>query len=162
MIDNLIGNTPMVCINYKYKNIKKELYVKLEYYNYTGSIKDRMVWYLINKAKKENKLKEKQPIIEATSGNTGISLAAIGALLNHEVHIFMPDWASKERISLMRLYGANVHLVSKQEGGFREAIRRADILANEINGFRPNQFTNQDNIEAHYQTTAQEILNKKK
>ena len=61
-----------------------------------------MVYHIINKAKKDNKLKENQPIIEATSGNTGISLAAIGALLNHEVHIFMPDWASLERIELMK------------------------------------------------------------
>lgn len=158
MLNKLIGNTPMIRIKYKYKENIKNIYVKLEYYNYTGSIKDRMVYYIINKAKEENRLKEKQPIIEATSGNTGISLAAIGALLNHEVHIFMPDWASLERIELMKLYGANVHLVSKEEGGFKEAIKRADLLSKKINGFRPNQFSNKDNLEAHYLTTGNEII----
>lgn len=158
MINKLIGNTPMIKIKVNYKNIIKEIYIKLEFYNYTGSIKDRMTNYIINKAKEDNILKENQPIIEATSGNTGISLAALGALYNHPVHIFMPDWASKERIELMKLYGAKVYLVSKEEGGFREAIKRADNLAKEINGFRPDQFNNENNIEAHYNTTGLEII----
>ena len=80
MIDKLIGNTPMIRIKYKYKENIKEIYAKLEYYNYTGSIKDRMAYYIIKKAKENDNLKEQQPIIEATSGNTGISLSAIGAL----------------------------------------------------------------------------------
>ena len=158
MINKLIGNTPMIKIKVNYKNIIKEIYIKLEFYNYTGSIKDRMTNYIINKAKKEEILKDKQAIIEATSGNTGISLAALGALYNHPVHIFMPDWASKERIELMKLYGAKVYLISKEEGGFREAIKRADQLAKEINGFRPDQFNNENNIEAHYNTTGLEII----
>lgn len=161
MLDKLIGNTPMIRIDYKYKNIKREMYAKLEYFNYTGSIKDRMVWNIIKKARQEGLLQDKQPIVEATSGNTGISLAAIGALFNHEVHIFMPDWASQERIKLMQLYGANVHLVSKEEGGFREAIKRANQLSKELNAFQTNQFSNQDNLEAHYNTTALEIINQK-
>ena len=158
MINKLIGNTPMIKIKVNYKNIIKEIYIKLEFYNYTGSIKDRMTNYIINKAKKEEILKDKQAIIEATSGNTGISLAALGALYNHPVHIFMPDWASKERIELMKLYGAKVYLISKEEGGFREAIKRADQLAKEIKGFRPDQFNNENNIEAHYNTTGLEII----
>lgn len=162
MLKKLIGNTPLIRIKYKYKNISREMYAKLEYYNYTGSIKDRIIYHIITKAKKENKLKDKQPIIEATSGNTGISIAAIGALLNHEVHIFMPDWASRERIELMKLYGANVHLISKEEGGFQGAIRKANFLAEKINGFRPDQFNNQENINAHYLTTGKEILEKVK
>jgi cysteine synthase A len=71
----------------------------------------------------------------------------------------MPNWVSKERINIMKLYGAEVHLVSKEEGGFQEAIKRADILAKEINGFRPDQFNNKKNIEAHYHTTGYEIIN---
>ena len=160
MIKKLIGNTPLVRIKYKYKNVNREMYAKLEYYNYTGSIKDRIIYHIINKAKKENILKENQPIVEATSGNTGISLAAIGALLNHPVHIFMPDWVSKERIELIKLYGANVHLVSKLEGGFKGAIAKANLLARNINGFMPDQFNNNENINAHYFTTGVEILNK--
>lgn len=159
-MNKLIGNTPIINIKYKYKNELKDVYAKLEYYNYTGSIKDRMAYYILNESKKSNILKDKQPIIEATSGNTGISFAALGAFFNHPVHIFMPDWASKERVALMKLYGAKVYLVSKEEGGFKGAIKRADLLAKEINGFRPNQFKNNNNVLAHYYTTAKEIIEK--
>ena len=93
--NKLIGNTPMIKINYEYKGKQKSIYTKLEYYNLTGSIKDRVAYYIIENAKKRGKLKEGMPIIEATSGNTGISLSALGAYYNHPVYIFMPDWASK-------------------------------------------------------------------
>lgn len=159
-IKKLIGNTPMIKINLKYKEKNISVYSKLEYYNYTGSIKDRLAYYIINDAKKEGILKDNMPIVEATSGNTGISFAALGAYYNHPVHIFMPDWASIERINIMKLYGANVYLVSKEDGGFKEAIKRADELAKKINGFRPDQFNNVKNIEAHYNTTGLEIINK--
>ena len=98
------------------------------------------------------------PIIEATSGNTGISLSAIGALYNHPVYIFMPDWASKERVSIMKAYGATVKLISKEEGGFLKCIEEARKLAEEKNGFLANQFSNKDNMLAHYETTAPEII----
>ncbi len=159
MNTNLIGNTPMININYKYKGKIRHVAVKLEYYNFTGSIKDRIAYYIINKAYQEKRLKKGQPIIEATSGNTGISFAALGAYYQHPVHIFMPDWVSRERIKIMELYGAVVHLVTKEDGGFQEAIKRADILAEEINGFRPDQFNNQENVNAHYETTGLEIVN---
>ena len=158
MIENLIGNTPMIKIRYRYQNKENAVYAKLEYYNYTGSIKDRVAYYIITKSKELGLLKDGQPIVEATSGNTGISLAAIGALTHHPVHIFMPDWASVERIRIMELFGANVYLVSKEEGGFREAIRRSEEYAKKIDGFLPKQFENTLNIEAHYLTTAKEII----
>ena len=158
--NNLIGNTPLIKINFKYKNVKRFVYVKLEYFNLTGSIKDRVALYIIKEAKKKGDLIENQPIIEATSGNTGISFAAIGSYLKHHVYIYMPDWVSKERIDKMKLYGAKVYLVSKAEGGFRECINRADKLAKQINGYRPDQFNNYDNVLAHYNTTAEEILEK--
>lgn len=158
-IEKLIGNTPIVKIKVKYQEKIINVYAKLEYYNYTGSIKDRLAYYIINKSYQDGSLKKGQPIIEATSGNTGISFAALGAYFNHDVHIFMPDWASEERIKIMKLYGAKVYLVSKNEGGFKEAIKRADKLAEEINGFRPNQFDNIKNIEVHYNTTGLEIVN---
>lgn len=158
-IDKLIGNTPMIKIRAKYKEKIVNVYAKLEYYNYTGSIKDRLANYIIKEAYKDNSLKEGMPIVEATSGNTGISFAALGTYYGHPVHIFMPDWASKERIEIMKLYGAKVYLVSREEGGFKEAIKRADALAQKINGFRPNQFDNVKNVEAHYQTTGLEIIN---
>ena len=158
-IENLIGNTPMIKIKVKYKNKTINVFAKLEYYNYTGSIKDRLAYYIINQSYQDGSLKKGMPIVEATSGNTGISFAALGAYYNHDVHIFMPDWVSQERINIMKLYGAKVYLVSKEDDGFREAIRRADKLAKEINGFRPDQFNNIKNIEAHYNTTGLEIVN---
>ena len=158
-LDRLIGNTPMVKIKYRYQNKEGYVYAKLEYYNYTGSIKDRLAYYMIKKSKEEKILKENQAIVEATSGNTGISFAALGAYFSHPVHIFMPDWVSEERIKIMKLYGAHVYLVSKEEGGFKEAIKRSEEFASKINGFLPRQFENPLNIEAHYFTTAKEILN---
>ena len=156
----LIGNTPLIKIKYRYQNQIKNVYAKLEYYNLTGSIKDRMAYYIITEAYKNKILKENQSIIEATSGNTGISLAAIGAYFNNPVYIFMPDWVSKERKKIMEKYGAKVYLVSKQEGGFVECIKRANQLAKKLNGFRPNQFENKLNEKINYITTAQEIINK--
>lgn len=157
-LSKLIGNTPMIKIKYRYENREGYVYAKLEYYNYTGSIKDRLAYYIIKKSKEEKILKEKQAIVEVTSGNTGISFAALGAYFTHPVHIFMPDWVSEERIKIMRLYSANVYLVSKKEGGFKEAIKRSEEFANKINGFLPRQFENSLNIETHYLTTAKEIL----
>ena len=158
MIDKLIGNTPLIKITYRYCGQIKSVYAKLESFNYTGSIKDRVVYHIIKKSKELNLLKDNMPIVEATSGNTGISLAAIGAYFKHQVHIFIPDWVSKERIAIMRLYGANVYLVSKEEGGFKEAIKRSEEFAKKINGFLLRQFENPLNIEAHYLTTAKEII----
>ena len=165
MLDNLIGNTPMVKIKFKYKGedgkgIEKDVnvFVKLEYYNLTGSIKDRVALYIIEKAKKEGKLKENMPIVEATSGNTGISLSAIGAYYNNPVYIFMPDWVSKERIQLMKCYGAKVKLISKEEGGFIRCVEEAKEFAGKNNAFLVNQFSNKDNYNAHYKTTGKEII----
>ena len=158
MIDKLIGNTPMVKIKYRYQDKVGYVYAKLEYYNYTGSIKDRVAYYILKRSKEAGLLKDNQPIVEATSGNTGISFAALGAYYNHPVHIFMPDWASVERVSIMKLYKAHVHLVSKEEGGFREAIRRSEEYAKKLDGFLPRQFENNLNVEAHYNTTAKEIV----
>ena len=157
-LSKLIGNTPMIKIKYRYENREGYVYAKLEYCNYTGSIKDRLAYYIIKKSKEEKVLKEKQAIVEATSGNTGISFAALGAYFSHPVHIFMPDWVSEERIKIMKLYSANVYLVSKKEGGFKEAIKRSEEFASKINGFLPRQFENTLNIETHYLTTAKEIL----
>lgn len=156
MLKNLIGNTPMVKIDYKFKDRLGSVYAKLEYYNYTGSIKDRLAFYIIKKAKDNGLLKEGQPIVEATSGNTGISLAAVGAFYGHPVHIFMPEWASKERVEIMKLYGANVYLVSK-DVGFKGAIAQSKELAKKIGGFLTEQFDNELNVRMHYEWTALEI-----
>lgn len=156
---NILGNTPIIKINYIYNNKKKSIYSKLEYFNVTGSIKDRVAYYIINNAKERGELKEGMPIVEATSGNTGIALAALGSNYNHPVYIFLPDWVSKERINLMKSYGAHVFLFSKEEGGFIRSIEEAKKFALENNGFLANQFSNYDNLLAHYETTGAEILN---
>ena len=157
-IENTIGNTPMIKIEYENEGIKNVVYIKLEYYNLTGSIKDRVAYYIINKAKIDGILKENMPIIEATSGNTGIALSALGSYYKHPVYIYMPDWASKERINIMRNYGANVILISKEQGGFIKCVEEAKRLSKEMNGFLVNQFANENNILAHYNTTGQEMI----
>lgn len=160
MIDKLIGNTPMIKINYRYKGIIKSIYTKLEYYNLTGSIKDRVAYYMIKKAKEDKTILEGTPIIEATSGNTGISLSAIGQYYKHPVYIFMPNWVSNERLKIMKLYGATVKLFSKEEGGFKRCIEEAKRLAKEINGYYIDQFSNINNTLAHFETTGKEIISK--
>ena len=157
-LENLIGNTPMTKIKYIYNGEEKCIHTKLECYNYSGSIKDRVIYHILSNAKLNGNLKDGQPIVEATSGNTGIALASIGALLNHPIHIFMPDWVSSERQSLIKMYGATIHLVSREEGGFKAAIEKANELANQIGAFKTDQFNNSQNIEAHYNGTAEEIL----
>lgn len=156
-MNKIIGNTPLIKIYYEYNNKIKYLYTKLEYYNFTGSIKDRVALYMIKNAKQRGELKENMPIIEATSGNTGISISALGKIYNHKVYIFMPDWVSKERIALIKSYGADVILISRRNGGFKKCLIEAEKLANKINGYWTNQFSNKDNFLAHYETTGREI-----
>ncbi len=154
----LVGNTPMIKISYTYEGENRYIYAKMEMYNLTGSIKDRVAYQIIKNAKQKGILKDKMPIIEATSGNTGIALSALGAYYKHPIYIFMPDWASQERIKLMKQYGANIILISKEEGGFIRCVEEAKKLAKEKNGFLSNQFANEDNIVAHYETTGKEIV----
>ena len=154
------GITPLIKISYKYNGKEEAIYAKLEAYNITGSIKDRVAYYIIKRAYEEGKLKKGMTIVESTSGNTGIALAAMGALFGNPVHIFMPDWVRKERISLMKMYNAEVVLVSRKEGGFKKAIELAKEYAKNNNAFLSNQFENENNILAHYKTTGKEIIDK--
>lgn len=153
-----IGNTPMLEIEYLYNNKVKKFYAKLESYNLTGSIKDRTAYYILQKAIKEKRLKPGQPIAEASSGNFGIGLAAIGKLLGHEVHIFMPAFATEERKQLLRLYGAVLHLNNDEHDAFNIAMDNCHKFALENNAFETSQFTNMDNVNAHYMGTGQEIV----
>ncbi len=151
-------NTPLIKINYEYKNKKYYIYTKLEYFNVTGSIKDRVVKYIIDKAIENNEIKENMTLYEATSGNTGIALASVGAKLGHKVHIFMPDWVSEERKKIMKLYGAEITCFSKEEGGFIRCIEEARKAKDNTNGYYLNQFENYNNVIAHYETTGKELL----
>src|SRR6201998_412855 len=117
-----------------------------------------MALRILQKASAEGKIAPRHAMAEATSGNTGISFAAIGRMLGHPVKIFMPDWMSQERVHLIRSYGAEVVSVSKDEGGFLESIRRCEELAASSNGiFLPRQFSNPANTDAHSETTGPEI-----
>lgn len=153
-----IGNTPLIKINYKYKGKKEFIFAKLEAFNLSGSIKDRVAFYIIKEAYKRGILKRGMEIVEATSGNTGISLATMGNFFGNSVHIFMPDWVSKERVKIMEMYGAKVTLISKEEGGFTKSVKEAKEYAKRKNAFLSNQFENEDNILAHYETTGNEIV----
>lgn len=155
-----IGNTPLIKIKYRYNGKEDYIYTKLESYNLTGSIKDRAAYYIIKEAYKEGKLKKGMQIVEATSGNMGIALAALGAYFGNPVHIFMTDWASKERVSLLKMYNATITLISKEEGGFRGALKQAAEYSRKHNAFLGNQFENENNVLAHYETTGQEIVEK--
>ena len=154
----MIGNTPLLEVTYKCKGEKRKIYAKLEFFNLTGSIKDRVAKYTIEQSYVDGSLREGMAIIEATSGNTGISFSALGAMYKHPVHIFMPSWMSSERKALIKKYGATLHLVTEEEGGFIECIKRADKFALEVNGLRPRQFSNPYNSESHYETTGVEII----
>lgn len=155
---HLVGNTPMIEILYQFNGRLQTVYAKCEHYNLTGSIKDRMALYILQQAYREQKIQPGDRIIEATSGNTGISFSAIGRSLGHPVTIIMPDWLSRERIDIISSLGADVHLISREAGGFIGAISKAEQLAIEMNDvFLPRQFENRYNVEAHMKTTAREI-----
>jgi cysteine synthase A len=157
-LSSLIGNTPLLAIEFIFGGKKRTLHAKAENLNMTGSIKDRIALYILEQGYARGILKMGNKIIEATSGNTGIAFAAIGRALGHPVTIFMPNWMSDERINLIRSLGAEIILVSKEEGGFLGSIRRTEELAETTEGaFLPRQFSNEDNVKAHYQTTGPEI-----
>ena len=158
-LQRLIGNTPMLAIDYRYRGQQRTIYVKSEHYNLTGSIKDRMALYIIRKAYAEGALKPGDTIVEATSGNTGIAFSAIGRALGHRVKIIMPNWLSAERIAIIRSLGAEVILVSKEQGGFLGSIAMSEEMAKaNPDIFLPRQFDNCYNTEAHAQSTGPEIL----
>ena len=157
-LSHLIGNTPLLEIKYLYKGKPRRIFAKAENLNMTGSIKDRMALHIIKTAYHKGLVNKNTHIIEATSGNTGIAFSAIGRALGNQVTIFMPDWMSMERINLIKSLGANITLVSKEEGGFLGSIKLSEELAAATkNSFLPCQFSNTDNAEAHFLTTGPEI-----
>ncbi|MCL1937626.1 MAG: PLP-dependent cysteine synthase family protein [Candidatus Azobacteroides sp.] len=159
-LKSIIGNTPLLKINYQYRKQSRIIYAKAEYHNLTGSIKDRIAYYILSEAYKSNELQAGMHIMEATSGNTGISFSALGKAMGHEVTIFMPNWMSAERISLIRSFGANIRLVSPEEGGFLGSIQMTENFQKENpeNIFLPRQFANCKNCEAHAKMTGPEIV----
>jgi len=157
-LSSLIGNTPMLEIEFLFKGKPGKIYAKAEHLNMTGSIKDRMALYIMREAYVRKLIEPGFRVIEATSGNTGISFSAVCRALGHPVTIFMPDWMSEERKNLIRSLGADIVLVSKEEGGFLGSIKRTLEMAEaDKKTFLPRQFENNDNSMAHYTTTGPEI-----
>jgi cysteine synthase A len=155
----LIGNTPLMEITCRVDGATRTVFAKHEVLNFTGSIKDRMALHILEEAYRVGGLVPGAEIAEATSGNTGISFAALGRALLHPVRIYMPDWMSRERVLLIQSLGATIVPVSKAEGGFRGAIERADAHAAMHPGvFRPQQFDTPANVEAHRRGTGAELL----
>ena len=154
----IIGNSPLLLINFRYRGEPRIIYAKIEQFNITGSIKDRMALYILQRAYETGQIKPGDTIVEATSGNTGIAMAAIGKALGHNVKIIMPDWMSKERVDIIRSLGASIIHVSKEQGGFLGSIRMTEEIADsEPNIFLPRQFANHANAEAHAATTGPEL-----
>jgi cysteine synthase len=157
-LNRLVGNTPLLSIHFRCRGIHRILFAKAEYLNLTGSIKDRMAVRILQKAYAEDQIAPGYTIAEATSGNTGISFAAIGRMLGHPVKIFMPDWMSQERVHLIRSYGAEVVTVSQADGGFLGGIRMCEeFAASRTDVFLPRQFSNPANSESHEESTGPEI-----
>lgn len=157
-ITELIGNTPLVKLNRVVDEDSANLYLKLEFFNPGGSVKDRIALAMIEDAEKSGKLKKGATIIEPTSGNTGIGLALVAAAKGYKSILVMPETMSIERRNLLKAYGAELILTPGPEG-MGGAIRKAEQLALENEDyFIPQQFKNQANPEVHRQTTAQELL----
>ncbi len=148
----------MLAVDVLFRGRRRVVYAKWEGMNLTGSIKDRMVLEVLRDAYLTGALRDGDTIAEATSGNAGISCAAIGRALGHPVTIFMPDWMSQERMQLLRCYGADVVPVTRAEGGFLGSIRRTEEMETRGGVFLPRQFSNQANVRAHERGTGPEIL----
>ena len=156
----LVGNTPLLAIRCEFRGRALTIYTKMESKNLTGSIKDRMALHIMEAAYEEGQTKAGDTIVEATSGNTGISFAAVGRALGHPVRIYMPDWMSRERVLVIQSMGASIIPISMEEGGFKGAIAGAEQYAGEETGvFYPRQFESPSNVDAHYRSTGPEIFN---
>lgn len=155
----LIGNTPLLEVTNleRSKELEAKLLVKLEYFNPSGSVKDRAAYYMVKDAEEKGILKDGSVIIEPTSGNTGIGLASIAAARGYRTILTMPETMSVERRNILKAYGAEIVLTEGAKG-MKGAIAKAEELAKEIpNSFIPAQFSNPANAQAHFETTGPEI-----
>ncbi|MEE9326614.1 MAG: cysteine synthase CysM [Cocleimonas sp.] len=156
-IEKFIGNTPLVKLQRLAGQTSNTILVKLEGNNPAGSVKDRAAFSMINRAEKRGDIKPGDTLIEATSGNTGIALAMVAAMRGYKMLLIMPDNMSAERRASMKAFGAELILVSKEDGGMEGARDLGEKMHAESKGLLLNQFANLDNPLAHYETTAPEI-----
>lgn len=159
-LDEIIGNTPLLRLRNTEKahSLTARLFAKTEYFNPAGSVKDRTAKFMIDSAEKSGALKRGMTLIEPTSGNTGIALAAIGASKGYKVILTMPETMSVERRKLISAYGAEIVLTDGKKG-MAGAIEKAEQLKGELNGVILGQFVNPANVSAHFLTTGPEIWN---
>ncbi len=159
-LDEIIGNTPLLRLRNTEKahSLTARLFAKTEYFNPAGSVKDRTAKFMIDSAEKSGALKRGMTLIEPTSGNTGIALAAIGASRGYKVILTMPETMSVERRKLISAYGAEIVLTDGKKG-MAGAIEKAEQLKGELNGVILGQFVNPANVSAHFLTTGPEIWN---
>ena len=156
-MESCIGNTPLVKLQRMAGDTNNTILVKLEGTNPAGSVKDRAALSMIQQAEKRGDIKQGDTLIEATSGNTGIALAMVAAMGGYKLILLMPDHMSEERRASMKAYGAKLILVSEEQGGMEGARDLAIEMSQQGKGFLLNQFSNNDNPLAHYQTTGPEI-----
>jgi cysteine synthase A len=157
-ITQVVGNTPLVKINRITDGAKAQVYAKLEFYNPSSTVKDRIGIAMIDDAEKSGKLKPGGTIVEATSGNTGVALAMVGAARGYKVILTMPDSVSKERRTLIKAYGAQLVLTPGAEG-MKGAVAKAEEIGSKDDALLVRQFANPANPEIHRNTTALEIWN---
>lgn len=157
-ITQVVGNTPLVKINRILDGTKAQVYAKLEFYNPSSTVKDRIGIAMIDDAEKSGRLKPGGTIVEATSGNTGVALAMVGAARGYKVILTMPDSVSKERRTLIKAYGAQLVLTPGPEG-MKGAVAKAEEIGNKEGAVLVRQFANPANPEIHRKTTALEIWN---
>jgi cysteine synthase A len=156
-ISRLVGNTPLLAVDYTFGGEPRRVFAKCESLNMTGSIKDRVALHILRRAYESRALTPGALVVEAAGGNTGISMAALGRALGHPVAIFLPDWMSHERVALLRSFGAHIYPVSQTEGGAGSAEHAAELAAATPGAFQPREFANQDNCDAHEHGTGPEI-----
>jgi cysteine synthase A len=156
---NVVADTPLLQIRCRYRGVERCIHAKYETGGLTGSIKDRMALHILERAYATGEIAPGDLIVEASSGNTGIAFAAIGRALGHPVRIYMPDWMSSERKIVIESLGATIVPVTAAAGGFLGSIALADrFAADHEHVFRPRQFENRANVEAHWRTTGPELL----
>ena len=153
-----IGNTPMVEMATLSPNPDVKIYAKLEGNNPTGSVKDRIAKYMIEKGERDGELTHDKTILEPTSGNTGISLAMVGRLKGYKVKVVMPENVSPERTQLLHAYGAEIHYSPAEGGSNTAALMAQEMAEGDDTYYLPYQYANEANPQAHYETTGEEIV----